>query len=90
MAASSISALQEYAMKKRLGLPSYSFGSSGDAHCPSFVCTVVFGREKAVGSGSTKKDAKNNAADILWRHIRQGQGTSLCSTEVILLFVSTG
>ena len=65
--------LQEYSLKKFKLLPIYKLlESSGPKHKPIFKIGVSLKNSKIVkGSGSSKKEAQQNAASILLRHLNK-------------------
>ena len=64
------SALQEWAQKNRCCLPVYKLIScTGPDHAPHFVIEVQISETlKAMGEGSSKKEAEQRAADELLQH----------------------
>ena len=61
--------LQEYSLKKYKQLPKYTFyKSSGPQHNPTFKTDVqIPNSKKTIGTGSSKKNAQQNAAEKLLR-----------------------
>ena len=57
-----IIAIQEYAQKNKVSLPTYNFKQVGPSHTPTITCTCSFGRRIGVGSASNKQEAKRLAA----------------------------
>ena len=64
------SALQELTQKKYRKLPQYTLISqTGPDHNPIFTVCASVGKKKAVGEGSSKKNAELNAAELLLKEI---------------------
>lgn len=67
------SELQEFCQKKFKGLPSYSLiERKGPDHSPLFTVQVQIQTRKALGVGSSKKLAEQNAAEILLKSLKNG------------------
>ena len=64
--------LQEYSLKKYKKLPTYTLlKTSGPHHKPVFKVTVkTFDSKKVTGTGSSKKEAQQNAAKILVKDLK--------------------
>ncbi|XP_066143097.1 RISC-loading complex subunit tarbp2-like [Euwallacea fornicatus] len=63
MLKSPVSVLQEYTVKKNLPFPYYHYQVLEEiSNIPTFECSVAVGNNKASAIGSTKKEAKHNAA----------------------------
>ena len=64
--------LQEYSLKNYKNLPIYKFVSSkGPKHKPIFKVSVQIYKSKPfIGTGKSKRDAEQNAAEILIREMR--------------------
>jgi len=59
--------LQELTAARRLGVPDYRLAESGPDHAKSFTAQVhVAGVVHGVGSGSSKKEAEQQAAEAAW------------------------
>ncbi|HVV76198.1 MAG TPA: ribonuclease III [Mycobacteriales bacterium] len=59
--------LQELAAERGLGAPEYAVDESGPDHAKSFRATAVLGGEAAgEGTGNSKKEAEQNAAEQAW------------------------
>ncbi len=59
-------ALQHWALKRGLGLPSYEVtGRSGPEHAPEFTVTVFVGNVDASGTAGSKRAAEQLAAEAL-------------------------
>jgi ribonuclease-3 len=59
-------ALQEWAQKRGLDLPSYEITDrSGPPHAPEFTITVIVGSSEAVGIAGNRRAAEQRAAEIL-------------------------
>ena len=63
--------LQEYSLKKYKELPTYTFyKKTGPQHNPIFKTAVqIKNSKKIIGTGSSKKNAQQNAASKLLRHL---------------------
>jgi hypothetical protein len=63
-----VSALNEYAQKRGLGLPQYLFEGGG----PPFTCKCIFDNRSVAPTGQhrTKNDAKHRAAEVMYKMIR--------------------
>ncbi len=60
------SALQEWVMKRGLGLPMYEVaGTSGPPHAPQFTVTVAVADKTGTGTGGNKRAAEQAAAEAL-------------------------
>ncbi|GGO04581.1 ribonuclease 3 [Microbispora rosea subsp. aerata] len=63
--------LQELTAAEMLGVPEYHVDESGPDHAKSFSATVrVGGKEYGKGSGRSKKEAEQQAAEAAWTAIR--------------------
>tara|TARA_B100000214_G_C23619740_1_gene468938 strand:- start:224 stop:610 length:387 start_codon:yes stop_codon:yes gene_type:complete len=64
--------LQEYSLKKYKKLPTYTLlKTSGPHHKPVFKVTVkTLNSKKVTGTGSSKKEAQQNAAKILVKDLK--------------------
>ncbi|GII55695.1 ribonuclease 3 [Planotetraspora thailandica] len=63
--------LQELTAAELLGVPEYHVDESGPDHAKSFVAAVlVGGRQYGTGSGRSKKEAEQQAAEAAWTAIR--------------------
>ncbi|GGM93998.1 ribonuclease 3 [Thermopolyspora flexuosa] len=63
--------LQELTAAEMLGVPEYHVDESGPDHAKSFTATVrVGGQEYGTGSGRSKKEAEQQAAEAAWNAIR--------------------
>jgi ribonuclease-3 len=63
-------ALQELTAARGLGVPDYTIAESGPDHAKSFVATaLVGGAAFGEGSGSSKKEAEQQAAEGAFRHL---------------------
>jgi len=59
-------ALQEWALKRALALPSYEVvEQSGPSHAPHFIIRVTVGDASATGAAGSKRAAEQEAAGIL-------------------------
>jgi ribonuclease-3 len=59
-------ALQEWALKRALALPSYEVvEQSGPSHAPHFIIRVTVGDARATGAAGSKRAAEQEAAGIL-------------------------
>lgn len=64
--------LQELTASESLGVPEYHVEESGPDHAKSFTAVVrVGGEEYGSGSGRSKKEAEQQAAEAAWTRIRQ-------------------
>ncbi|GAA2849580.1 ribonuclease III [Streptosporangium fragile] len=64
--------LQELTASESLGVPEYHVEESGPDHAKSFTAVVrVGGEEYGAGSGRSKKEAEQQAAEAAWNRIRQ-------------------
>jgi ribonuclease-3 len=64
--------LQELTASESLGVPEYYVEESGPDHAKSFTAIVrVGGEEYGSGSGRSKKEAEQQAAEAAWTRIRQ-------------------
>ncbi|SFH32366.1 ribonuclease III [Amycolatopsis regifaucium] len=62
--------LQELTASAGLGVPEYKVEDTGPDHRKEFSATVlVGGRELGYGSGTTKKEAEQKAAETAWRQL---------------------
>lgn len=62
--------LQELTASAGLGVPEYKVEDTGPDHRKEFTATVlVGGRELGYGSGTTKKEAEQKAAETAWRSL---------------------
>ncbi|GAA5124667.1 ribonuclease III [Haloechinothrix salitolerans] len=60
--------LQELTASASLGVPEYKVVDTGPDHQKEFTATVIVNDdERGSGSGSTKKEAEQNAAEMAWR-----------------------
>ncbi|MBS0643559.1 MAG: ribonuclease III [Acetobacteraceae bacterium] len=63
-------ALQEWAQKRGLDLPTYTVTSrSGPPHAPEFTVTVSVGAMSGMGTGSSKRAAEQLAAEALFTQV---------------------
>ncbi|MBX6381920.1 MAG: ribonuclease III [Microbispora sp.] len=63
--------LQELTAAEMLGVPEYHVDESGPDHAKSFSATVrVGGKEYGKGTGRSKKEAEQQAAEAAWTAIR--------------------
>ena len=64
--------LQEYSLKRYKQLPKYTFyKKTGPQHKPVFKTDVqIPNSKKAIGTGSSKKNAQQNAASKLLRSLK--------------------
>lgn len=63
-------ALQEWAQKRGLDLPSYTItGRSGPPHAPEFTVTVNVGAMTGTGTGANKRAAEQLAAEALFAQV---------------------
>lgn len=66
--------LQELTASESLGVPEYHVEESGPDHAKSFTAIVrVGGEEYGSGSGRSKKEAEQQAAEAAWTRIRQNR-----------------
>ncbi|MER7134068.1 ribonuclease III [Streptosporangium saharense] len=64
--------LQELTASESLGVPEYHVEESGPDHAKSFTAVVrVGGEEYGSGSGRSKKEAEQQAAETAWTRIRE-------------------
>ncbi|WP_184546004.1 ribonuclease III [Streptosporangium becharense] len=64
--------LQELTASESLGVPEYHVAESGPDHAKSFTAAVrVGGEQYGAGSGRSKKEAEQQAAEAAWNRIRQ-------------------
>lgn len=64
-------ALQELTAARGLGVPDYAITESGPDHAKAFVATaIVAGVPRGEGSGTSKKEAEQQAAETAWNAIR--------------------
>ncbi|MEU4830487.1 ribonuclease III [Streptosporangium sp. NPDC023615] len=64
--------LQELTASESLGVPEYHVEESGPDHAKSFTAVVRVGGEAyGAGSGRSKKEAEQQAAEAAWNRIRQ-------------------
>ncbi len=69
--------LQELTAASELGPPEYRITDDGPDHRKVFRATVVVGgRALGTGDGRTKKEAEQRAAEIAWRALSAGAGSS--------------
>ncbi|MFJ1763511.1 ribonuclease III [Amycolatopsis sp. NPDC088138] len=62
--------LQELTASAGLGVPEYRVEDTGPDHRKEFTATVLIGgRPLGTGSGSTKKEAEQKAAETAWRSL---------------------
>ena len=67
--------LQELTAHASLGVPEYAVQESGPDHEKVFTARVVVGgRRHGAGTGRSKKEAEQQAAEIAWTEIRQYLG----------------
>lgn len=68
--------LQELTASAGLGVPDYQVADTGPDHRKEFSATaVVSGRELGHGSGTTKKEAEQKAAETAWRALTEELST---------------
>lgn len=68
--------LQELTAAAGLGVPEYRVEDTGPDHRKEFTATVyVGGRPLGEGSGTTKKEAEQKAAETAWRSLSEELGT---------------
>ncbi|GAA3124063.1 ribonuclease III [Planomonospora alba] len=66
--------LQELTASESLGVPEYHVEESGPDHAKSFTAAVRLGGEEyGSGSGRSKKEAEQQAAEAAWNRIRSAQ-----------------
>lgn len=66
--------LQELTAAESLGVPEYRVVDTGPDHQKEFTARVlVAGRDLGAGTGSTKKEAEQNAAEMAWRSLSAEQ-----------------
>lgn len=64
--------LQELTASESLGVPEYHVEESGPDHAKSFTAVVRVGGEAyGSGSGRSKKEAEQQAAEAAWNRIRE-------------------
>jgi ribonuclease-3 len=69
--------LQELTASAELGVPEYRISEDGPDHLKTFTATaVVAGRELGTGMGRTKKEAEQKAAQLAWRSLSEGAGST--------------
>jgi ribonuclease III len=69
--------LQELTAAQVLGVPDYQVEESGPDHMKSFRAVVrIGGRELGTGSGHSKKEAEQQAAEAAWRAITAETGAA--------------
>ncbi|MPY99060.1 MAG: ribonuclease III [Actinophytocola sp.] len=62
--------LQELTAAASLGVPEYKVVDTGPDHQKEFTATVIVNDdERGSGSGTTKKEAEQNAAEMAWRSL---------------------
>ncbi len=67
--------LQEFTAAHTLGVPDYRIAESGPDHAKSFVATaIVAGEARGEGSGSSKKEAEQQAAQVAFRALQAEHG----------------
>jgi len=65
--------LQELTAARGLGVPEYVVGESGPDHAKSFTAAAMVGGElHGEGSGRSKKEAEQQAAEAAWRSLTAG------------------
>jgi ribonuclease III len=65
-------ALQELTAARGLGVPDYAITESGPDHAKSFMArAMVGGFERGLGSGTSKKEAEQVAAEQAWRSLNE-------------------
>ncbi len=65
--------LQELASERGIGIPDYVVDNTGPDHQKVFTATVVVGgRSVGQGSGRSKKEAEQRAAERAWRELSEG------------------
>lgn len=63
-------ALQELTAARGLGVPDYAITESGPDHSKSFVArAMVAGKNRGEGTGKSKKEAEQQAAEGAWRFL---------------------
>jgi ribonuclease-3 len=68
--------LQELTASAGLGVPEYRVEDTGPDHRKEFTATVLIaGRPLGHGSGTTKKEAEQKAAETAWRALSEELGT---------------
>ncbi len=66
-------ALQELTAAQGLGVPEYAWTESGPDHAKAFVAVaLVAGEPRGEGSGSSKKEAEQGAAEQAWTALQAG------------------
>ena len=74
--------LQELCAEVGLGVPEYLIEDDGPDHMKTFVARVRVGdRVLGNGSGRSKKEAEQGAAETAYREIKAEQGTTTASSE---------
>lgn len=69
--------LQELTAQRGLGVPQYDLSESGPDHAKRFVATVaVSGRVRGDGSGRSKKEAEQRAAEAAWQALSRLVGAA--------------
>lgn len=69
--------LQELTAESSLGVPDYRISESGPDHAKKFTAwAVVRGEEFGQGTGPSKKDAEQIAAELAWRVLSERHGSS--------------
>jgi ribonuclease-3 len=69
--------LQELTASAELGVPEYRITEDGPDHLKTFTAVaVVAGRELGTGSGRTKKEAEQKAAQLAWRSLSDNSGSA--------------
>jgi ribonuclease-3 len=73
--------LQELTATEGLGVPEYAVTESGPDHEKTFTAAArVGGVEYGTGTGRSKKEAEQQAAEAAWRSIRKSSATSSTSS----------
>jgi ribonuclease-3 len=74
--------LQELTATTDLGVPDYRISESGPDHDKVFTATaVISGTDRGEGTGTTKKEAEQKAAQLAWESINANEGKELASAE---------
>jgi ribonuclease-3 len=74
--------LQELTASSELGVPEYRITEDGPDHLKTFTAiAVVAGRELGTGSGRTKKEAEQKAAQLAWRSLSDNGDSSGSATD---------
>lgn len=60
-----VGALQEFAQKRGLPIPTYAFTQTGQSHLPVISCTCRFDGIERTAVATAKKDAKSRAAEAV-------------------------